>query len=228
MMSFVGCAKTKIDTLQEYRGDKLLPKPNRIVVYDFAVSPHDVSVNSALGARLANLVTGTSTTEEQLKVGRATAKLLSDELVKQFEMLGFTSVRASIVESPPERTLAIEGQFVSIDEGNRLRRMVIGFGVGGTEVRTQAQASLGTSSGRLLLDEFVTSANSSKKPGMGPMAGVGGAVIGIGSAAVVSGGVGAVTELDQTVDGDARRTAHEIVKKLSVFFLRQGWISPKE
>lgn len=221
--ALTGCAKTKADIIQEYRGQEPLPKPDRILVYDFAVSPYDVSINSAIGARVANLVTGTSPSDEQQKVGRAIANVLAEELINQLELGGFTAQRVPTVEPPPMGTLAIEGQFVTIDEGNRLRRMVIGFGAGGSEVRTQVRASLGRPGGRLLLEEFVTSAESSKKPGIGPMVGVGGAVSAVGTAAVLSTGVGAVTELDQTVEGDARRTAQEIVKQLCVLYVKEGW-----
>lgn len=152
--------------------------------------------------------------------------LLSLELVQQLESFGFAVQRATTVESPADQTLAIEGQLVEIDEGNRLRRMVIGFGLGGTEVRTQVHTSLGTPFDRLLFEEFITGARSSKKPGMGPMVGVVGAITGVALAAAVSGG-GAVTKLDQVVEGDTHRTAHEIVKKLSALFTKQGWIPNK-
>jgi len=38
-------------------------------------------------------------------------------------------------------------------------------------------------------------------------------------------GVGVATEFDQTVEGDAKRTAKEVAKPLSQFFAGQGWIS---
>jgi hypothetical protein len=122
----------------------------------------------------------------------------------------------------------IAGQFLSIDEGNRMRRMVVGFGAGGTSIRTQVQVSLGTGSGLLLLEEFETIAESSKKPGMGPMVGVGAAATSAASAAAMSGALGAASELNQTVEGDAGRTAKEIAKALSRFFFSQGWISKEK
>jgi hypothetical protein len=191
-----GCAKATSHDIQQYDGKERFAWPDRILVYDFAISPHDVSVNSAVGARIANLVTHTSMSEEQVKAGKAIAFVLAEEIVNELRRLQLSAERASTVTPPPDKILAIEGQFVSIDEGNRLQRMVIGFGVGGTEVRTQVQVVLGTPKGPLLLEEFVTDAESSKKPGMGPMAGVGGAVAGVGTAAVLSTGVGTVTELD--------------------------------
>jgi len=66
--------------------------------------------------------------------------------------------------------------------------MVIGFGVGGTDLRTKVQVYQGTEAAPLLLQEFEAKAESSKKPGMGPMVGVGAAATSAASAAAVSGG----------------------------------------
>lgn len=221
------CAPTHVDTTREYGEKGTLPLPDLIIVQPFAFSPEQVSPNSAIGHRLSNLMTGVTMTEDQMKVGRSAANALADELVKAINELGLPAQRATPGPTIAQRPLTIEGQFLSIDEGNRIRRMAIGFGLGGTEVRTKVQVYKGTAPG-VLLEEFETKAESSKKPGMGPMAGVGMAATGAASAAAVSGGVGAATEFNQTVEGDARRTAREIAKKLSHFFAGQGWIAPEK
>ena len=225
LIVLAGCAPTNVDTVQEYSGKSRIPSPDRVLVYDFAVSPHDVKLNSAIGARLANLVTGAQENEEQVKVGRTVAKVLSESLVKELDQLGLPVEHASGGIMPTARTVMIHGQFLTIDEGNRLRRMVIGFGVGGTDLRTKVQVYQGTEAAPLLLQEFEANAESSRKPGMGPMVGVGAAATSAASAAAVSSGVGVATEFDQTVEGDAKRTAKEVAKPLSQFFARQGWIS---
>ena len=224
LVVLAGCAPTLVDTVQEYSGKSPLPMPDRVLVYDFAVSANDIKLNSAIGARLANLVAGAKENEEQVKVGRAVAKAFSETLVKELNQLGLPAEQASSGTMPTERTVIIHGQFLTIDEGNRLRRMVIGFGVGGTDLRTKVQVYQGTEAAPLLLQEFEAKAESSKKPGMGPMAGVGAAATSAASAAAVSGGVGVATEFDQTVEGDAKRTAKEVAKPLSRFFAGQGWI----
>lgn len=218
LVVLAGCAPTHVDTVREYSGESALPRPDRMLVYDFAVSANDVKLNSAIGARLANLATGAKKNEEQVKVGRAVAKALSESLVKELGQLGLPVEQASSGTMPTARTVIIHGQFLTIDEGNRLRRMVIGFGVGGTDLRTKVQVYQGTEAAPLLLQEFEANAESSKKPGMGPMAGVGAA------SAAVSSGVGVATEFDQTVEGDAKRTAKEVAKPISRFFAGQGWI----
>ncbi len=224
LVALAGCAPTLVDTVQEYSGKSPLPRPDRVLVYDFAVSANDVRLNSAIGARLANLATGANENEEQIKVGRTVAKALSESLVKELDQLGLPVEHASSGTMPTEKTVIIHGQFLTIDEGNRLRRMVIGFGVGGTDLQTKVQVYQGTEAAPLLLQEFEANAESSKKPGMGPMVGVGAAATSAASAAAVSGGVGVATEFDQTVEGGAKRTAKEVAKPLSKFFAGQGWI----
>jgi hypothetical protein len=59
------------------------------------------------------------------------------------------------------------------------------------------------------------------------MAGVGAVATSAATAAAMSGGVSAVTESNQAVAGEARRTAREVAKPLSRFFVGQGWISPE-
>src|SRR2546427_11686546 len=80
-----GCAPTNVDTVQEYSGKSLLPRPDRGLVYDFAVSANDVKLNSAIGERLANLVTRAEEHEEQVKGGGAVARAWSASLANEWD-----------------------------------------------------------------------------------------------------------------------------------------------
>src|SRR5262249_38985444 len=75
----------------------------------------------------------------------------------------------------PGSTLSVEGQILSIDEGNKTRRLMIGFGAGASEVRTLTQVYEVTGGEHRLVDDFYTAAKSSRKPGLGPMSGAGAA-----------------------------------------------------
>jgi len=48
----VGCTSTKVSNTEEFRGGKI-PRPARIIVYDFAVTPEDLpsSPNSRYRSR---------------------------------------------------------------------------------------------------------------------------------------------------------------------------------
>jgi len=95
LVILAGCAPTNVDTVQEYSGKSPLARPDRVLVYDFAVSANDVKLNSAIGARLAHLTAGAQENEEQVKVGRAVAKALSESLVKELDQLGLPVEQAS-------------------------------------------------------------------------------------------------------------------------------------
>jgi len=105
--------------------------------------------------------------------------------------------------------------------------MVVGFGAGASEVRTLVQVYETTNEGRRLVEDFYTTVKSSRKPGMGPMGGVGAAAGRAATSVAVSAGVGLATERSQTVEGDAKHTADEIAKVLKKFFAEQGWVSPQ-
>ena len=225
------CAPTKVRSVSSYRGDESLPRPDRVLVYDFAISPEQVSLNRGLFARLGREVTSASTTENELQIAREVADGFSTELVKRIQRLGLPAERAAADQVAPAGTLAITGQFLSIDEGYRMRRTVIGFGAGQSEVKALAQVARQTAHGPLLAEEFETRAGSARTPGIGPMVGPGVAVRGAAGAAssvAASGGMHALAEHRTEVEADARRIAHELGKQLGKFFVRHGWITEAE
>lgn len=220
----VSCARTSVQDVQVQATG--LPRPQLIIVHDFGVSANAVALDTAIGARLLEAVKGNPEAEEQLKVGQEVAKVLTENLVKEIGKLGIPAVAAANAMPVAGPSLQIEGQFVTVDQGNRLRRAVIGFGAGASEVRTLVQVFETTNEGRRLVEDFYTTVKSSRKPGLGPMAGVGAAAGRAATSAAVSGGIGIATAHSQTVEGDAKNTADEIVKVLKKFFVEQGWIAP--
>ena len=223
-----GCAPTEVYRIRSYSGDRPLPRPERVLVYDFAVSSEDVKLSSGPGVRQLQRADTVSQTEEQLKVGREVADSLAAELVNAIGKLGFPAERARRGARVPRRALAIDGQFVHIEEGSRTLRMLIGFGAGASEVRTLVQVYMRSPDGKILVEEFETKAESSRKPGLGVTMGAG-AVAGVITAAgaAAGGAASGVMETKASVNADARRTADEIAKHLADLFLHQGWIPAK-
>jgi hypothetical protein len=201
-----------------------LPRPQLIVVHDFGVTASDVTLDGAIGARLLQMIRETPTSGQELQLGREVARAVTANLVKEIHKLGIPAVPAAVATPVAGPSLAIDGHFLSVDEGNRMRRMVIGFGAGASEVRTLVQIYETTSDGRRLVEDFYTTVKSSRKPGMGPMVGVGAAAGRAVVSAAASTGVGIASEFSQTVEGDAKHTAEEIAKVLKKFFAEQGWI----
>ena len=224
MAGVAGCARTSADSVNVRAVG--LPRPQLVIVHDFAASPSAVALDTAIGSRILELVKGNPEAQDQIKIGEEVAGIVAENLVREITRLGIPAVRAAGVTQAVPPSLSIEGQFVTVDQGNRLRRAVVGFGAGASEVRTLVQVFETTSDGRRLVEDFYATAKSSRKPGFGPMAGAGAMAGRAGSSAAVAGGVGLATARSQTVEGDARNTADEIVKMLRAFFAEQGWISP--
>ncbi len=220
----MGCTSTKVEIAPQYLGQ--LPKPDLILVYDLAVEPDEIKLGRGVTPKIARLVKGSSRTEEEVAVGRAVASSLSKHLVQEIQDLGFQAERATGAPLRGQNVLEIEGQFLSIDEGNRTERVIIGLGLGRTEVKTNIQVYDVTPQGRRLVEEFETDAKSGRKPGMGEFVGVGALAGHAAVAALVSAGVAGVDEAFMaSVEADARRTAKEIAKQLKQLFVKQGWTS---
>jgi hypothetical protein len=110
---------------------------------------------------------------------------------------------------------------VTIDEGNAAMRMIIGFGVGGTELETRVQAYAVEPAGKRLLAEANVNSESSSMPGLAatlPASAV------LGATAAVSTGVGVVREINTDVREGAEETAKAIVDLMEPRLDKLGWI----
>ena len=217
-----GCASTSVRPVSTYSG-ATLPKPGRVLVIDFAVSPDQVSINRGLFASGAQESDGPAPNAEELKLGQEVATALSEELVKRIAALGLTTQRAPAGTKAERGTMVIQGRFVSIDEGSRVKRMVIGFGAGSTVVKTFTEVYVGSPNGPVLAQRFETEAKSAPTPGLV----MGGPAVAAGKAAAagVHAAVKVATETRKGVAADAARTAEGLAKQLGEFFVAQGWIS---
>ena len=65
-----------------------------------------------------------------MQLGRKLGTLVANELVKEILALGMPAERANPQWPARINDLIIKGEFVSIDEGDRWKRMIIGFGAG--------------------------------------------------------------------------------------------------
>jgi Domain of unknown function (DUF4410) len=223
LIGITGCARVSVENVNVRALG--LPRPQMIYVHDFAVSADAVALDSALGARALEMAKGTET-EDRIKIGKEIARIVSENLVNEIRAQGMPAQLAGGAPLPGP-TLTIDGQFVSVDEGNRLKRMVVGFGAGASEVRTLVQVYETTNEGRRLVEDFYTTVKSSRKPGMGPMAGAGAAAGRAAASAAASAGIGVLGARSQTVEADAKAAAAEIAKELGKLFVEQGWIAPR-
>src|SRR5215468_121722 len=222
-----GCARVSTESV--LKSTDRLPRPELILVHDYQVSRDEVQLDSALSSRVERTVQGTPEAEDQLKVEQEVSRALTATLVDEIRKLGIRAEPATMASPVAGPTLSIEGQIVSIDEGNKAKRLVIGFGSGESEVRTLTQVYEVTSEdGHHLVEDFYTTVKSSKKPGFGPFAGMGAAAGVAASRVAVAAGVGAVGARSQTVEADVQHGAKQIAKELAKLFVQQGWIAQEQ
>lgn len=218
------CAGADAEITKTRASKTKLPYPDRILVYNFAVSPGEVDQDLAAEKNLETALANTPEDPEKLKTARAVANIVADELAQAMRELGLPAERWSGPAPNIKNGYTLEGQFVTINEGNRALRMIVGFGVGGSEVQTLVQAYHIKGSRKELLGEAAVTAESSKKPGIAGTLPIGAVISGVATAAAVSTGVGVVTEISQDVKDGAENTAEAIIDLLKPKFVENGWI----
>ena len=218
-----GCASSDVTSRREASGKQNFERPARIIVRDFAATPSDLPPDSAVAQLYARRSTPQSA--DEVRLGRKLGQRVAGELVKEILNMGMPAERAGAGPPATVGNVMIGGEFISIDEGSRLKRMLIGFGAGASELKTLVEGYLVTKDGLEPLGSAEIKAAGGKMPGMlVPV--VGGAVAGEAArSAAISGAMNVVQELGpESMDAAAKRTAKEIAKVLKDAFRKRGWI----
>lgn len=217
-----GCASTKI-TEREVLVSERLPRPSHIWVYDFAATAAAVPANSRLARRFT--VEARPQTAGQIALGRHLGTEIAADLVRRIQQMGLPARRATGGETIDVSDLVIRGYLVSVKKGSAAERIVIGFGVGGSELRTIVEGFQMTPQGLRELTFDAVRAGSGKSPGASVSI-PGLLATGYPFGLIVSSGMKVYGETSghSTVEGRARATAKEISAELKKLFQEQGWI----
>jgi hypothetical protein len=218
-----GCASTKI-TERVVLVRERLPRPSQIWVYDFAGTGAAVPADSTLARKFA--VEATPQTAKQIAIGRHLGAEIAADLVRRIQKMGLPTKRATGVETIDGNDLVIRGYLVSVKKGNAAERIVIGFGAGGSELRTIVEGFQMTPQGLRELTFDTVRAGGGKTPGAGASA-AGLLATGNPAGLIVSSGMRVYEEASghNTLEGRARATAKEIAAELEKLFQEQGWIA---
>jgi hypothetical protein len=116
-------------------------KPRPVVVREFAFDVAQLRPDQGLlGGRqgpgkriLGNLRPEETPAEKAARL----AGLLSETIAKELVALKIPASRAPVGAPLPAEGFVVGGQFMEVDEGNRLKRALVGFGAGSTEVLVQ-------------------------------------------------------------------------------------------
>lgn len=218
------CGPTRVQITQQTDAVGL-PRPAAVYVYDFAVDPSEVKLDPGGPLeRIRERLSGDGNTDTQdqqsIALGHQVADGLAAALVRRITAMGLPAQRISRDQVPPVDAVAVGGQFVDVDEGNRVRRMAIGFHQGQSRVAAQVQLYrvTGSAAASQLLN-FTAVAESPPLPGAA-------VTMGAGAAVQVAGAAAAGKELGDTVQRDAGRLADTVANDLQKFFAKQAWTAP--
>lgn len=199
-----------------------LPRPIAVVVEDFAVDSNAVSVDQGIGGRLRRDLTSMTDSSAQTRDAKAVRLGIADTLTQAIRRMGLPAQKAT-GQLPAAPYVEVRGQVHSINEGNRTRRTLVGFGAGQSNVSAMAQVTyVAPGAEPRLLQTYTASSNSGHMPGLG--VGAAGAAAGHAVAAAANGGLNVANAGRADVGAEAKRLGARLAVNIGKLFAEQGWI----
>jgi hypothetical protein len=188
-------------------------KPAVIYVADFELEAQNIQQEEGrlasrpgpvgrVGERLSR------TSQDPEARARQLVDLMSNSLVKELTKAGFSASRLSTGAPLPSEGWLVRGVFTEVQEGNRLRRAVIGFGKGQTDVQVVVAIDDLSQGAPKPLYELEAEATSSKGPGAAPTLVLG--PYGAAARFVMSG-----KDLEKNVKQTATKIASQVAKRVA-------------
>lgn len=162
--------------------------------------------------RVGNRLSGVS--RDPAARAREVVDLMAESLVKELAKAGFRARRAP--SGAASEGWLVRGAFVEVDEGNRLRRSMVGFGQGRTDVQVMATVQDVGRATPASLASIAAAAHSGSKPGAAPTLVLG--PYGAAARFAMAGG-----DLDKNV----RETARDIAAAVTRFIQAGGGGAPQ-
>ncbi len=147
----------------------LVANPRPVVVRDFLFEVSQLHKDQGLIAGregpVKRIVGGLRGEETPAQKAARYAALLSESIVKELSVLKIPAQRELTGAALPENAFVVGGEFLEVDEGNRLKRAIVGFGAGATEVLAQVAVYDLTQSREHPILVFGTGSGSKPMPG---------------------------------------------------------------
>lgn len=192
---FAGCGAATITPT--FRPGDTLARPDRVLVYDFAVVPDELAIKGGPDAQPLGGAGTDAQTKEEIEVGQDFARALAENLLRELRHRGIDSDRAAAAAPPGPNTASIRGRFLRTRPNDRSR--LVGFGFRDGQVRTHIQIFQGTGYNLRLVAEAESTIESNLKLGSGPT-----------TAAII--------------EADSKRAAAQVAERIADYYERQGWI----
>jgi hypothetical protein len=218
-----GCASTNVSQ-QTPMVKEAIARPNQIWVYDFVATPADMPADATIKSEVG--APRRQPTAKEIETGRQLGMLIARDLVADIQAMGLSAARAGAGSSPQVGDGVLRGYLVSVEGGGAVKRFVIGFGAGTSEMDTVVEGYEVTPRGWRKLGSGTLSSSGSKTPGVVVPAAVAiasGSPVGL----IVVGGAKLYGEASgrNSLEGRAKATADAIAEQLKIRFQDRGWIS---
>jgi hypothetical protein len=218
-----GCASTQFSE-ETPMVNETIPRPNQIWVYNFVADQTEIPADSSVKGVVS--APSTPPTAEQLETGRQLGALIAEDLTGDITEMGLSAVQADPNSAPAVGDGVIRGYLVSAEGGGAVKRFVIGFGYGSSEMDTVVEGYVMTPQGLRNLGSGKVTSSGAKTPGIvvpAAMAIATGNPIGL----IVGGGAKIYREASgkNTLEARAKETADEIAEQLKIRFQERGWIT---
>ena len=206
-----GCKSATVTHEKDYAGTNVT-RPEIIYVADFALGAETIHHEPGLVAdrplmpgRVRGLLSGASDSPEAR--AHELVDLMANSLVKDLNKAGFRATRLRPGQEVPAKGWVITGVFTDVQEGNRLRRSMIGLGQGATDIQLVAAVQDLSHGPPQPVQDVATDASSGKAPG--------------GAATMALGPWGAAAKFvlaGQDLERNVKQTASQIAARIAARF----------
>jgi Domain of unknown function (DUF4410) len=219
LVFLAGCASVKVIDSENLVTERL-PRPNHILVYNFAATPADAP---ELAKQYAT--DDTPQTADQIQLGRQLGAQIASEVAVAFRAMGLPADAVPIGTPLEMNDIVFKGYLISVQEGSAAQRVTIGFDSGASELRTAVVALQMTPQGMRRCG-YGTGVAGGKMTRGGAMGVAGLVATGNPAGLIITSGMKAHGEVSgsSTLEGRAKDTAKEIAVRLRPRFREQGWI----
>ncbi len=206
----LGCKTAKVTS--EHELSSPAAKPRMVYITDFQIGvsgiksdPGFLSGRQGPIGRVGDRLSGASADPAARE--REIVDLMANSLVKQLGKSGVAATRLPPGTPLPTEGWLLRGVFLAIDEGNRLRRSMIGLGQGQTDIQVVSTIDDLARGAPKPLYEVATDASSGSQVGAAPTLAFG--PYGAAARFVMSG-----EDLDKNVKQTAAQIAEQVAKRV--------------
>jgi hypothetical protein len=213
--------KVKVKVVKSYSGAEALPKADKVLIQDFIVADGAVSLDESAAGRIHTRIFLHKDPDDasvSVAVAQQVQASFSKALIADLKKSDIEAQKSSPGAAATNGSvLIVSGEVTAINQGNKEKRVLIGLGRGGSDVRTHVTISSVTNGHATVVLELTLDSESGKK--LGALESVGGGSIPVNAAE------GAVSDRSSTVQAGASRMAKGVAKQIKGFMVDQKWIA---